>query len=99
MKEDKMLESVREISYNLAKMLLEHDLFLSFDPKEREFVFANREDITSKDKDEDADIPVISVSLKDINVVISGEKSKKKVKMNQDEKVKMNQDESEDKNE
>lgn len=93
MKEDKMLESVREISYNLAKMLLEHDLFLSFDPKEREFVFANREDITSKDKDkdEDADIPVISVSLKDINVIISGEKSEKKVRMNQDE-----QDEGED---
>lgn len=89
MKEDKMLESVREISYNLAKMLLEHDLFLSFDPKEREFVFANREDITSKDKD--ADIPVISVSLKDINVIISGEKSEKKVRMNQDE-----QDEGED---
>lgn len=91
MKEDKMLESIREISYNLAKMLLEHDLFLSFDPKEREFVFANREDITSKDKDEDADIPVISVSLKDINVIISGEKSEKKVRMNQDE-----QDEGED---
>ena len=91
MKEDKMLESVREISYNLAKMFLEHDLFLSFDPKEREFVFANREDITSKDKDEDADIPVISVSLKDINVIISGEKSEKKVRMNQDE-----QDEGED---
>ena len=91
MKEDKMLESVREISYNLAKMLLEQDLFLSFDPKEREFVFANREDITSKDKDEDADIPVISVSLKDINVIISGEKSEKKVRMNQDE-----QDEGED---
>lgn len=89
MKEDKMLESVREISYNLAKMLLEHNLFLSFDPKEKEFVFANREDITNED--EGTDIGVVSVSLKDINVVISGEKSEKKVKMNQDE--------SEDKNE
>lgn len=83
MEEDKMLKSVEEISYNLAKMLLEHDLFLSFDPKEKEFIFANREDITSKEENDD--IPVISVSLKDINVVISGEKSEKKVRMNQDE--------------
>lgn len=83
MEEDKMLKSVEEISYNLAKMLLEHDLFLSFDPKEKEFIFANREDITSKEENDD--IPVISVSLKDINVIISGEKSEKKVRMNQDE--------------
>ena len=83
MEEDKMLKSVEEISYNLAKMLLEHDLFLSFDPKEKEFIFANREDVISKD--EGTDIGVVSISLKDINVVISGEKSNRKVRMNQDE--------------
>lgn len=89
MGKDKMLESVEEISYSLAKMLLEHDLFLSFDPKEREFIFANRKDVINKDDGDD--IPVISISLKDINVVISGEKS--------DRKVRMNEYESEDKNE
>ena len=78
----KTKESARQISYILAKMLLEHDLFLSFDPKEKELVFAKREDVNSCVNGE---IPVISVPIKDINITISAEESKRKVKMTQDE--------------
>ncbi len=78
----KTKESVRQISYILAQMLLEHDLFLSFDPKEKELVFAKREDV---DNCVNGEIPVISVPIKDINITISAEESKRKVNMNQDE--------------
>ncbi len=85
MDELKMKEYVKEVSYNLAKMLTEHDLFISSNPckpKAKEFIFVSRKDINGEEND---DIPMISVPIRDINFATLEEKSERKANMGKDE--------------